>query len=113
MTVRLTITTSDQELCGALQSEKIPHLTVRVPTRDSIEWLPSPTATFTFFIETSKVIALSLFSRWLYDRLVKKKPDKASVDNTDVVNDPTKVTVIISNYITLLQQEANKEEKHE
>lgn len=104
--VELEICTSDKNLVTDLWAEKIPDITVakRMSVCDSAEWIPAAEELATIIITSSSTVALSLFSSWLYDRIKNKKPDKTTINNTNIVNNPKEITIIINNSIKIIQE---------
>jgi hypothetical protein len=105
--IEIEIETSDKSLFTDLTEEKIPELQLAVEMRicNSIDWVPPLTGTIKIIINTSSYVALSLFSVWLYDRIKKKKPKKTTINNTNIVNNPEKIIMIINNYIQIIQND--------
>lgn len=104
--VKIEICTSDKSLVTDLWAEKIPDITVgkRMSVCDSAEWIPAAEELTTIIVTSASTVALSLFSSWLYDRIKNKKPDKTTVNNTNVVNNPKEITIIINNSIKIIQE---------
>ncbi len=111
MEQQIIIETSDTELITALRAEHISDISVaqRIFTCDSPDWAPCVDSLITVVVTSSSTVALSLLSSWLYDRVVKKKPNKTTINNTNIINNPKEITIIIDNSIKIIKN--NKEEK--
>jgi hypothetical protein len=112
--IKIEIETSDKSLLDDLRSENIPGLQLLRPsfTKDSIDWVPPVVETFKFIVYASTVIELNILSLWLCDRFVKKKPDKATINGTEVSKEPEKIIVIFKNYIQIAQNEERDKKDH-
>ena len=111
MEQQIIIETSDNELISDLRSEGIEEITIaqKIFTCDSPDWIPDAERLITIIVTSSSTVALSLLSSWLYDRIVNKKPNKTTINNTNIINNPKEITVIINNSIKIIQN--NKNEK--
>jgi hypothetical protein len=113
-TIQLEIKTSDESLFSDLKAENIQDLKLsqRIFTCDSADWIPPTVKVLTIIVSTSKEISLALLSAWLYDRFKNKQPEKASINGTDIVDDPKKIAVIINVCIQEIRNsEANQKPK--
>lgn len=49
-------------------------------------------------VQAGSIVALNRFSSWLYKRFVNKKPDIATINNTNIVDNSVNITTIIHNH---------------
>jgi hypothetical protein len=110
--VKIEIETSDKSLLTDLLSENIPDLSIswRKHTCDSTDWITFATTAIIVIVSTTSSVALSLFSSWLYDHIIKKKPDKTTINDKDIVKSPEQIFVIFGDYIQI-NQNTQKDKK--
>lgn len=109
MVSELVIKTSEKKFLKDLRKENIPDLVIeeRVFRMDSSEFIIDASTIITVVISSASTVALSLFSQWLYDYFKNKNSKEATINNTNIINNPKQSTVIINNYIQYVQcQEA-------
>ena len=61
-------------------------------------------------ITSASTVSLSMFSSWLYDYFKNKKSDETTINNTNIINNPEKVTLIINNYIQNIDADKSQSE---
>ena len=98
--VNLHIETSDKDLFIDLAKENIEGLSFsqRVQILDSVDSLVNVDDIINITVHIVSTVALSVFASWLYEQVVKKKPNKTTINNTNVINNPENITLIINNY---------------
>lgn len=109
--VSIEIKTSDKSLISDLKDVNIPDLKIaqRLSFCDSAEWIPPAEKLIAVIIDSSSAIALSLLSSWLYDRFIKKKPNETTINNTNIVNNPENITIVINNSIQIIKDNENNQ----
>ena len=108
----LKIISSDGSLLKDLQESNIPGIKVEysILTCDSPDWVPPPEAIWVLVSFVGGVagnIAVNMLSSWLYERIKNNRPNTASIDNHNVVNNPEQIAVVINNYIQINQNHFN------
>jgi hypothetical protein len=110
--VTIEIHTEDRSLLSELRSENIPdlRLSTRTLTCDSADWIQIVEKIFTFIIDTSSTVSLSLLSSWLYDRFKEKEPKTVIVNNITIINHQ-EISSVINNHIQILEREGKDEQR--
>ena len=100
-------------LISDLRAENIPNLQVfqRSFICNSAELANTTEKIITIIIESSSAVALSLFSSWLYNRFKMKKPDNATINDTDIVNNIENINITVNNYIQIIQNDESNKKK--
>lgn len=97
----LTIQTSDTLLAEDLKTANIQNLKVTERRIVCKTATPEPSTVpqiIYVIVQAGSIVALNRFSSWLYKRFVNKKPDIATINNTNVVDNSVNITTIIHNH---------------
>ena len=62
-------------------------------------------------VHFATIMAAHLFAQWLHEYLVQKRPDKASINNIDVSQNPGQVNIIINQQIHYHQGDISNQEQ--
>jgi len=97
----LTIETSDINLADDLKAADIQNLKVterRIVCKTATPEISTIPPIIYVIVQAGSVVALNIFATWLYDRFVSKKPNIATINNTNVVDNSVNITTIIHNH---------------
>jgi len=110
--LEILVITSDQSMLDDLCAESIPdlELTKMHGTLDSANGIIPSDLIFMVKI-TAYSVSLSLLSQWLYDRIIKRKPNKATINGQEVSKDPSQISNIINNLNIQIDQSKKGNEK--
>ncbi len=110
---KLTIQTSDILLAEDLKAAGIQNLKVTerslVCKTATLEPSTIPQI-IDVIVQAGSIVALNRFSSWLYKRFVNKKPNIATINNTNVVDNSVNITTIVHNHAQPTSDQKNSKQ---
>jgi len=86
------IATTDNGLAEELETCNLPGVEVLTRLTGAV----SAEQVFQFIIHLSSAVAVGVFARWIYEKIINRDPKKTTINSQQIINNLTQITIIIN-----------------